>query len=301
MNKVFRQGIRHGIPIALGYLSVSFAFGMKAVGDGLTVLQAVLISMTNVTSAGQIAAVPLMVGGASLAEMALTQLTINLRYALMSLSLSRKLDGSMGTLQRMIFSFANTDEIFAVASSQPGKVGKYYLYGLMLTPWIGWSLGTFLGAAAGTLLPEFVRTALGIAIYGMFLAIILPPARKSRPVRFVVLAAPGGGGCRMKWSMFLPYLAVTAGVTYLIRMLPLTVFRREIKSRFVRSFLAYIPYAVLGAMTFPDVFYSTGDMRTAICGVAVAVLLAWRGRSLLTVAVAACCAVALAQGFLLLV
>ena len=75
----------------------------------------------------------------------------------------------------------------------------------------------------------------------------------------------------MKWSMFLPYLAVTAGVTYLIRMLPLTVFRREIKSRFVRSFLAYIPYAVRGAMTFPDVFYSTGDMRTAICGVAVAV------------------------------
>ena len=189
MNKVFRQGIRHGIPIALGYLSVSFAFGMKAVSDGLTVLQAVLISMTNVTSAGQIAAVPLMGGGASLAEMALTQLTINLRYALMSLSLSRKLDGSMGTLQRMIFSFANTDEIFAVASSQPGKVGKYYLYGLMLTPWIGWSLGTLLGAAAGTLLPAFVRTALGIAIYGMFLAIILPPARNSRPVRFVVLAA----------------------------------------------------------------------------------------------------------------
>ncbi len=189
MRAAFRQGIRHGIPIGLGYLSVSFAFGMKAVGDGLTVLQAVLISMTNLTSAGQIAALPLMAGGASLAEMALTQLTINLRYALMSLSLSRKLDGSMGTLQRLIFSFANTDEIFAVASSQPGKVGKHYLYGLMLTPWIGWSLGTFLGGAAGTLLPVFVRTALGIAIYGMFLAIILPPARENRPVRFVVLVA----------------------------------------------------------------------------------------------------------------
>ena len=189
MKADFRQGIRHGIPIALGYLSVSFAFGMKAVGDGLTVLQAVLISMTNLTSAGQIAALPLMVGGASLTEMALTQFTINLRYALMSLSLSRKLDGSMKTLQRLIFSFANTDEIFAVASSQPGKVGKHYLYGLMITPWIGWSLGTLLGAAAGTLLPEFVRKALGIAIYGMFLAIILPPARKSRSVRFVVLTA----------------------------------------------------------------------------------------------------------------
>ena len=189
MKGTLRQGIRHGIPIGLGYLSVSFAFGMKAVGDGLTVLQAVLISMTNLTSAGQIAALQLMAGGASLAEMALTQLTINLRYALMSLSLSRKLDGSMGTLQRLVFSFANTDEIFAVASSQPGKVGKYYLYGLMIAPWIGWSLGTFLGAAAGTLLPAFVRSALGIAIYGMFLAIILPPARESRPVRFVVLIA----------------------------------------------------------------------------------------------------------------
>lgn len=105
----------------------------------------------------------------------------------------------------------------------------------------------------------------------------------------------------MKWYAFFPYLIVTAGVTYLIRMVPLTVFRKEIKNRFIRSFLAYIPYAVLGAMTFPDVFYSTGDLRTAVCGVVVAVLLAWQGRSLLTVAVAACCAVALAQGFMLLV
>ena len=104
----------------------------------------------------------------------------------------------------------------------------------------------------------------------------------------------------MNWSVFLPYLAVTAGVTYLIRMLPLTVFRKEIRSRFIRSFLTYIPYAVLGAMTFPDVLYSTGDMRTAVCGVAVAVILSWRGRSLLTVAVAACCAVALAQAALLI-
>ena len=105
----------------------------------------------------------------------------------------------------------------------------------------------------------------------------------------------------MNWAVFLPYLAVTAGVTYLIRMLPLTVFRREIRSRFIRSFLTYSPYAVLGAMTFPDVLYCTGDIRTAVCGVAVAVLLAWRGRSLLTVALAACCAVAFAQGFMLLI
>ena len=99
----------------------------------------------------------------------------------------------------------------------------------------------------------------------------------------------------MSWSKFLPYLAVMAGVTYLIRMLPLTVFRKEIKSRFVMSFLHYVPYAVLGAMTIPDVLYATGDIRTALVGLAVAVVLAWRGKGLLTVAIAACVAVAAAQ------
>ena len=189
MKPEFKQGIRHGIPIRLGYLSVSFAFGLQAAALGLTVLQAVLISATNLTSAGQVAGLPLMTGGASLTEMALTQLTINLRYALMSLSLSRRLDRSMRTPQRLFFSFAITDEIFAVSYTQPEKVGKRYLYGLILTPWIGWGLGTLLGSAAGTLLPAFVRTALGIALYGMFLAIILPPARKQPPVRFVLAVA----------------------------------------------------------------------------------------------------------------
>ena len=119
MKRDFLRGLRHGVPIALGYLSVSFTFGMKAVADGMTPLQAVLISATNLTSAGQFAGLPLMLSNASLMEMALTQLIINLRYALMSLSLSQKLDESMNTLSRMLFSFANTDEIFAVASSQP--------------------------------------------------------------------------------------------------------------------------------------------------------------------------------------
>lgn len=188
-RELFLKGIRGGIPIALGYLSVSFAFGIQAVNGGLTPLQAVLISMTNVTSAGQLAGLNLMLNSASLIEIALSQLTINLRYALMSLSLTQKLDGSMKTLQRLIFSFVNTDEVFAVAASQPEKVGKHFLYGLIITPWVGWSLGTLLGAAAGSLLPVFFRTALGIAIYGMFLAIVLPPARERKPVRVVVLIA----------------------------------------------------------------------------------------------------------------
>ena len=110
MKRDFIRGLRHGVPIALGYLSVSFTFGMKAVADGMTPLQAVLISATNLTSAGQFAGLPLMLSSASLMEMALTQLIINLRYALMSLSLSQKLDESMNTLSRMLFSFANTDE-----------------------------------------------------------------------------------------------------------------------------------------------------------------------------------------------
>ena len=193
--KEYRTGVRTGLPVGLGYFSVSFGFGAMAVSKGLSVWNATLISAANLTSAGQFAGLPLMVAQASLIEAALTQLVINLRYALMSLSLSQKLDHTMTTLHRMVFSFCNTDEIFAVASSQPGKVGRWYLYGLMSTPWLGWALGTLLGAVAGQLLPVFFRQALGIAIYGMFLAIILPPARRERPVRVVVLLAVGMSLC----------------------------------------------------------------------------------------------------------
>lgn len=105
----------------------------------------------------------------------------------------------------------------------------------------------------------------------------------------------------MSWSAYFPYLLVMAGVTYLIRMLPMTVYRREIHSVFIRSFLHYVPYAVLGTMTFPDVLYATGSLWTALAGLVVAVVMAWRGRSLLTVAIGACLAVAAAQGVMLLV
>ena len=277
MNAEFRQGIRHGIPIALGYLSVSFAFGMKAAGDGLTVLQAVLISMTNLTSAGQIAALPLMVGGASLTEMALTQLTINLRYALMSLSLSRKLDGSMGTLQRLIFSGQRGGN--APAGVRADGAGHRDLRDVP-----GDHPAASTAAEAGAVCGNHRGGAEPV------LSLCAGTEHGIRRICDHHLRGRGGcrrgmevsreGGRRMKWNVFLPYLAVTAGVTYLIRMLPLTVFRKEIRSRFIRSFLAYIPYAVLGAMTFPDVFYSTGDVRTAVCGVAVAVLLALPTRDL---------------------
>jgi len=185
----FGKGLRSGIPIALGYFSVSFAFGIMAVEGGLSIGQALLISMTNMTSAGQFAGIFIMFQHGSLLEMALAQLTINLRYALMSISLSQKLDSSMTTLRRCFFAFCNTDEIFAVSSSQPGEVGRSFLYGLMLLPYFGWALGTLAGAAAGSVLPESLRLALGIAIYGMFLAIIIPPARRHKPVRLAVVIA----------------------------------------------------------------------------------------------------------------
>ena len=187
-NKI-KAGMRDGIPIAAGYFSVSFTFGMLAVQDGMSPFHAVLISLLNLTSAGQFAGLTVIVSGASLLEMALTQLVINIRYALMSVSLSQKLDSSVKTFQRMLIAYGNTDEIFAVASSKPGSVGSRYMYGLIFLPVLGWVGGTLTGAVASTLLPAAVISALGVALYGMFIAIVVPVAKESREVLIVVGAA----------------------------------------------------------------------------------------------------------------
>ena len=187
-NKI-KAGIRDGIPIGLGYFSVSFTFGMLAVKSGISPFHAVLISLLNLTSAGQFAGLTVIVSGASLLEMALTQLVINIRYALMSVSLSQKLDESVKVRQRLLIAYGNTDEIFAVASAKPGTVGKWYMYGLILIPVAGWVGGTLTGAVASTLLPAAIISALGVALYGMFIAIVVPVARESREVLLVVAAA----------------------------------------------------------------------------------------------------------------
>ena len=188
-ENTFMQGIVDGLPICLGYVSVAFAFGIFSVGNGLSVSEAVLISMTNVTSAGQLSAVPIIAMGGSFLELALTQCIINLRYSLMSVSLSQKFDGSIRLLDRFLLAFVNTDEVFAVAISKGSPLGRKYLYGLTLTPYLGWSLGTLLGAVAGSILPDMLVSALGIAIYGMFIAIIVPPAKKSLPTALCILTA----------------------------------------------------------------------------------------------------------------
>lgn len=189
MKKEFVKGMRHGVPIMLGYLSVSFGFGVLCIQQNLSILAAVGISVTNLTSAGQVAGVEIIAAGGSLLEMVLCQLVINLRYSLMSLSLSQKLDPSFNLMHRLFVGFGVTDEIFAVASSQAEPLKPSYMYGLILTPFIGWSTGTLLGAIAGDIMPPMVTAALSLMLYGMFIAIILPPARKDRKVLFVVLIA----------------------------------------------------------------------------------------------------------------
>lgn len=182
----FQRGIIDGIPICLGYLSVSFAFGIFAVESGLSVFEALLLSMSCVTSACQLAAVPIIAGLGSMVELAVSQLVINMRYALMSISLSQKLDRDVTLANRFAIAFVNTDEVFAVASSQKGTVSKWYMFGLILTPWLGWSCGTLVGAVAGNILPAIVTSSLGVAIYGMFIAIVMPEAKKSRPTALCV-------------------------------------------------------------------------------------------------------------------
>lgn len=183
----YSKGFKDGMPIALGYLPVSFTFGMMAVNMNLPIWVAVFISMTNLTSAGQFAGIGLIFTGAPYVEMALTQLIINMRYALMSLSLSQKADKSMNVFHRLLISFGVTDEVFAVASGQPSEVGRRYMYGLITAPYLGWTIGTLIGAAASSILPEAMRSALSIAIYGMFIAIIIPPAKRYRPILKVIM------------------------------------------------------------------------------------------------------------------
>lgn len=189
MNSRFFKGITHGIPIALGYLSVSFGFGITAAASGLSTLEASIISASNLTSAGQAAGVGIIAAGGTLLEMMLVQLTINIRYSLMGISLSQKLDKKFTTPHRLIASYGITDEIFAVCSAQNELLTPAYMYGMILIAMLGWVTGTFLGASAGQLLPVSVSSALGIVLYGMFLAIIVPPSRKSKSVFCVVAAA----------------------------------------------------------------------------------------------------------------
>lgn len=184
--KDYKNGLIKGLPIGLGYIPVSFTFGFMAVTGGLPVWLTVLISMSNLTSSGQFAGTNLIIAGASYFEITLTTFIINIRYMLMSLSLSQKLREGTSLLHRLIFSFGITDETFAIASMEKSSITAYYMYGLVTFPYIGWAVGTLFGACATNILPAALKGAMGIALYAMFIALIIPPAKKSRPIAMIV-------------------------------------------------------------------------------------------------------------------
>ncbi len=215
-KNTYMRGFRDGIPIFLGYLAVSFTFGITAKSAGLSVFQAALMSALNFTSAGQFAALELITAGAGFLELALSQLVINLRYCLMSSALTQKISPDMKFFHRFLFSFGNTDEVFGVCATYQEKLTADYCYGVLSSALPGWVLGTFLGALSGTLLPERVLSALGLALYGMFIAIVIPPAKKDLKIAGIIAVS-------MLLSAAFYYLPVLCGISSGFRIIILTV------------------------------------------------------------------------------
>ena len=209
----YRTGVNRGLPVGVGYFSVSFGFGAMAAAQGIRALDATLISMTNLTSAGQFAGLTLILAAATLWELILTQLVINSRYALMSLALSQKMGQRIGVLPRLFIAFFNTDEIFALAMAEKGPLTVPFMLGLGTTPILGWTAGTLCGALAGSVLPASVRVALGVMLYGMFIAIVVPPARQEKPVLITVILALILS-CMFAWIPMLQQ--VSAGISIVI-------------------------------------------------------------------------------------
>jgi 4-azaleucine resistance transporter AzlC len=203
----FKRGINQGIPIALGYIPVSFTFGLMAVEGGIPAWIAVLISLTNLTSAGQFAGAGLIVANASLFEITLTTFVINIRYMLMSLSLSQKITARMPLVKRCIMAFGITDETFAIASLEKEEITFPYMAGLISCPFAGWVLGTLLGAVTTSILPAALQSSMGIALYAMFIALFVPASKKSKSAFIVVIIAVSISSV-FKW---VPYINKISG------------------------------------------------------------------------------------------
>ena len=208
----YLSGLKKGVPIALGYLSVSFGFGISVVSRGLEAVWAVIISMTNLTSAGQLAGVGVILSQGPIIEMVLTQLVINLRYSLMGIALTQKL-GTYSLRHRILSAFGITDEIFAVAINEGGELGPRFMYGLITLPYLGWTAGTLIGVLAGDILPLSVSAALGIAIYSMFVAIVVPEARDDKGVMWAVVIA-----CSLSCALYyIPFFSfISTGFSIII-------------------------------------------------------------------------------------
>jgi 4-azaleucine resistance transporter AzlC len=184
----FKEGMRDGIPIGAGYFAVSFALGIAMRNAGMSWFEGFMLSFTNLASAGEYAAIQVIASSGSLLEMALMTFIADARYILMSCSLAQKLSPETSQKKRIILGFGITDEIFAISSSRKGSLNPFYSYGAMAVSILPWALGSAFGVVLGNILPVRIVSALSVALYGMFLAIIIPPSRKDRTVLVIVIA-----------------------------------------------------------------------------------------------------------------
>ena len=201
---IFRRGMRDGIPIGAGYFAVSFSLGIAARNAGMTAFQGFLLSLLGVASAGEYAAITVIAANASYLEMAVVTVIANARYLLMSFALGQRLDPKLSLPHRLLLAYSITDEQFAIAVAQPKPLNPLYSYGSYLVAVPCWAVGTAAGVAAGNLLPERAVSAFSVALFGMFLAVIIPPARKNKIVLLFVLLSFGAGFAAEK---FLPMLS----------------------------------------------------------------------------------------------
>lgn len=212
----FCRGVRDGTPIALGYFAVAFTLGIAAKNAGFSAVQAMVESLTNNASAGEYAVFSLVAAGAGYWEVAVMTLVANARYLLMSCSLSQKLAPETPLLHRLLVAYDVTDEIFGVSIAYPGRLNPWYTYGAVAVAIPGWGLGTLLGVMVGNVLPMRLASAMSVGLYGMFLAIIVPPAQKDRVVLGLVL-------CSFAASFASAHWALLAGVPAGVKTILLTV------------------------------------------------------------------------------
>ena len=239
-NKIcFRHGMRDGSPIALGYFAVAFTLGIAARNAGLSAIQALIASALNNASAGEYAGFALIAAGSSYLEMAVMTLVVNARYLLMSCALSQKLKTATPLRHRMLIAYDVTDEIFGICVAQPGYLNPWYAYGAIAVAIPGWALGTFFGVIMGNVLPTRVVSALSVGLYGMFLAIIIPPDRKNRVIAGVV--------------------AVGFAASYLVNRLPLF----NGLSTGIKTIALTASLALLAAVLFPADMVNSGEKSSS--------------------------------------
>ena len=210
------KGLREGVPIGLGYFAVGFTLGIAAKNAGITAFQMGLMSFTMHASAGQFAAITVIAGQSGYIAMILTQLVINIRYLLMSAALSQKISPDTSLAKRMLLSYFVTDEIFGISASVKGNLNPFYNYGAASLGSPGWLLGTVLGVLVGNILPPSLTSALSVALYGMFLAVVIPASKESKAVAAVVAVS-------MAASLIFDFVPLLAGISGGTKIIILTV------------------------------------------------------------------------------